>query len=449
MAEKRETKIDEQLSQLSSSIQETTLTRLEGQLKDFKSKVDQIPSPTPPPDTTLQIQGEAGIEGAWQNYLGYFLDPSANHGLGTDALDQFLEGFSKHADGVLPDRVPNHVSGKIKVLTERRSDTGNQPDLIIRAPGRFFVCCEMKLYSSEKEKQTRSYVKDDQVGQKSKEEFPVGGHHYVYIKRRGAKDATAGRFVNVTWGQVREWLTPLLVNSRGGYPSRTTAQLSDFLDTIHQDMTDDLHLETERDKMDLYFEHLDAIEEARDGLKTVYEHAKENWKRRFLDQHLPDTWTEDWHCNPDRNGQFYHSEWRQGDGLKLPDGMVRMHFVHLIRNLESFEEGELTVELRWSGNQNEYKDRFKKLFTSDRLDSLLDPALGEYNVDRAPNTSRNIPRFTRKVYDVSRPDLPESYFETLSTAVKEHQQLAPAINKVLETAIQEVDEEIQDSSFNR
>jgi hypothetical protein len=50
---------------------------------------------------------------------------------------------------------------------------------------------------------------------------------------------------------------------------------------------------------------------------------------------------------------------------------------------------------------------------------------------------------------VDRRGLPTSYFEALSVAVKEHQQLAPAINKVLETAIEEVDEETQDSMFDR
>lgn len=44
------------------------------------------------------------------------------------------------------------------------------------------------------------------------------------------------------------------------------------------------------------------------------------------------------------------------------------------------------------------------------------------------------------------PDVPESYLETLSTAVKEHQQLVLAINKVLEAAIREVDEEIEETT---
>jgi hypothetical protein len=119
-----------------------------------------------------------------------------------------------------------------------------------------------------------------------------------------------------------------------------------------------------------------------------------------------------------------------------------MHFVHLIRDEESFKKGKLTVELRWSGGRNRYKERFEELFQSDRFASKIDPVLGKHDIVKTPNVRPNNPRLTRKIYEVDRRDLPESYFETLSTAVKEHQQLAPAINKVLDVAIREVDEEL-------
>ena len=440
--------IEKRLGNLSASIQEAVVAQVSEQLETLEGQVSQIPSPTPPPRTTLQIQELAGAEKAWQKYLRYFLDPSADHGLGTDALNRFLEGLNGHVGGNFPDRVPSHVSDNVEVVTERRSDAGNQPDLIIRVPGWFFICFELKLYSPERENQTRRYVEDDQIGQAPKEEFPEQGHHYVYIRRPGNDRASADQFASVTWKQVKDWLAPLLHGSRGRYPMRTTAQLSDFLDTIHLDMTDDPHLQTKREKMKLYFKHLDAIEEARDGLDTVYEHAKENWRRYFLDGHLPDTWTEEWHCNPNVYGHFYHSEWRQEDDLKLPDGKVEMHFVHLIRHKESFEEGTLTVELRWSSGRNRYKKQFKELFTSDRFDGELNPALGAHDIERAPDVWRKNPRLTRRTYKVPRSDLPDSYFEKLSVAVKQHQQLAPAINKVLDAAIEEVDEETQDSMFD-
>lgn len=440
-------KVEKQLESLSSSIQETILEDLREQLETFRARLNRLPSPTAPPRTTLQIQGRAATEAAWQQYLGYFLDPSAPHGLGSDALNRFLEGLGEHTERHLPSDALRDVD----VVTEQSSHAGNRPDLIIRDRDsfRFFVCCELKLYSPETRSQTKRYVEDDQIGQDLKEEFPERGHHYAYIRRRGSNEARADQFVNVTWRQVRAWLEPLLHTSRGRYPARTTAQLSDFLDTIRQDMMEDKHLQTKREKMNLYFEHLDAIQEAKDGLITIHEHERANWRRRFLEEYLPETWTEEWHCNPNKYGQFYHSEWRQEEGLQADGGRVKMHFVHLIRNVTSFEEGKLTVQLRWPGKSNRYKERFKALFVSDRFASKLDPRLGEYDITKAPNISRSNPRLTGKVYDVDRSGLPESYYETLSIAVKEHQQIAPVINEVLQAAIRDVEKDLSRTTTKR
>lgn len=424
-----------QLDDLEESVVEKTLTTTKERLSDFGTAIERIPSPEPPPRTTLQLQGRAGSEGAWQNYLEYFLDPSSPHGLGTDALNRFLRGINRHVNKEIPTYVPDTV----EVVAESRSDAGNQPDLVIHCPGRFFICCELKLYSREGDNQTQRYIEDTQAGQTNKRDFPEDGHHYLYIKRPGHKDAEAEGFVNITWKQIHSWLEPLLSENRGRYPSRTTAQLSDYLDTIHQDMTEDEYLRTEREKMELYFNHEASINEAIDGLETVYQHEKENWRRNFIEGYLPDTWSEDWHCNPDHNGQFYHSKWRQDDSLAIADADIRLHFVHLIRNIECFKEGKLTVQLRWPGSSR-YRDRFKQLFISDRFADELDPVLGKHDIQKLADYSYNNPRFTEKVYSVVKTDLPGSYYETLSQAVKEHQELAPVINDMLTTAVRDVEE---------
>ena len=218
------------------------IEHLREQLNSLESAINRIPSPAPTPKTTLQIQGEASSEDAWQNYLSYFIDPSSPHGLGSDALNLFLQSLSEWTEGIIPDHAPDDIT----VVTEQQTESGNQPDLIIHDSERFFICCELKLYSSEGENQTLRYANDESIGQHSKANFPEQGHHYVYLKRRGHPNATADEFFNITWEQVKEWLTPLVLDDRGRYPTRTTAQLSDFLYTIQQDMTEDKHIRTER-----------------------------------------------------------------------------------------------------------------------------------------------------------------------------------------------------------
>jgi len=166
-----------------------------------------------------------------------FFNPDARHGLEKDALRQFLRGL----DDVAPQEVPTRVSDDVVVDDEVSSPAGNRPDIVIQDPGEFFVCCELKLYSSEGEIQTQRYISDNYIGHTRKEQFPTHGQHYVYIRRPDRPQAGAGEFVNITWRQVRDWLKPLLTNNQGRYPTRTTAQLADFLDTIYRDMTQDEH----------------------------------------------------------------------------------------------------------------------------------------------------------------------------------------------------------------
>ncbi len=74
-------------------------------LSRLETAINKIPSPDPPPKTTLQLQSRADVEEAWQNYLHYFLNPEAHHGLDKEALVQFLRGINAVADEEFPTRL--------------------------------------------------------------------------------------------------------------------------------------------------------------------------------------------------------------------------------------------------------------------------------------------------------------------------------------------------------
>jgi hypothetical protein len=428
------TQVGDDLAGLEEGVEEIAVVRVKEQLGELDTAIGKIPSPEPPPQTTLQIQNQADVEGAWQNYLHYFLNPDANHGLGTEALVQFLRGL----DTVAAEKFPTRVSDDVLVETEVQSPNDNRPDIVIQEPEQFFVCCELKLYSSEGQNQTRRYAEDNYIGTTQKQQYPEHGHHYVYIRRPGQPIATADEFVSVTWRQVQEWLEPLVLTNQGCYPARTTAQLTDFLDTIQQDMTQDEYMQTAQEKMKLYFAHEDAIREAEQALDTVYDYEVSNWRRRFVKHYLPENWGPNWHTNSNRYGQIYHTKWRQDGELAISDADVEMHFVHLIRSKDSFEDGQLTMQLRWPG-ESRYRERFKELFVSERFEERLDSRLAEHKIEKKADYSYSNPRFIEKVYPVAKTELPESYYETLQQAAREHIEVAPVINEILDTAIEEVE----------
>ena len=84
----------------------------------------------------------------------------------------------------------------------------------------------------------------------------------------------------------------------------------------------------------------------------------------------------------------------------------------------------------------------EELFMSERFADIVDPALGEYDIDKGPGINKNIPRFTGKTYSVVSSDLPGSYYKTLQQATREHIEITPVINEILETAIDEVEAEL-------
>ncbi len=435
--ERQTTQVADDLTALEESIEEKSVAVVREQLGELKTAISKIPSPEPPPQTTLQIQNQADVEGAWQNYLQYLLNPDANHGLGMQALVLFLRGLDNAAE----EKFPTRVSDDVVVDAEVSSPNGNRPDIVIYEPEEFFVCCELKLYSSEGENQTRNYYEDNYIGTTLKSQFPEQGHHYVYVKRPDPPEADCKEFVNVTWKQVQEWLKPLVHNNQGRYPTRTTAQLTDFLDTIQQDMTQDEYMQTAQEKMKLYFAHEDAIREAEQALDTVYDHEVSNWRRRFIKNYLPENWGPNWHTNSNRYGQIYHTKWRQDGELAVSDADIEMHFVHLIRNKDSFEEGHLTMQLRWPG-ESRYRDRFKDLFISERFEERLDSRLAKHNIEKRADYSYSNPRFIEKVYPVVKSELPESYYESLQQAAKEHIDVAQVINEILDAAIKEVEADL-------
>ena len=122
----------------------------------------------------------------------------------------------------------------------------------------------------------------------------------------------------------------------------------------------------------------------------------------------------------------------------MEDADCQLQFVHLIRDSESFTEGKLTFQLRWP-NGSPYRERFKELFISERFADQLEPILKEHNIEKRADYSYVNPRFTEKTYTLDKTALPDSYYETLRKAVQEHQELAPVINEMLSTAINDVE----------
>lgn len=295
----------------------------------------------------------------------------------------------------------------------------------------------MKVGATEGENQTERYANDGYVGNISKEEFPEEGRHYVYLAEKDATDAGADEFANVTWREIVRELERFQTQSRGRHPSKTDAQLDDFLDTIRSEMnmSENEFEENQMAKMRLYLEYAEALDEAKNAFESVHECEKAAWKERFLDDFRPPSWTNEWNCDPRKWGQIYRDDWRLDENFEPTDEMydITLQFAHYIRDAESFKNGKLNFKLRWVGGGN-FRDQFRSRFQSDETMARLQPVLKEYDIDRITDSTSS---YTQKIYDFDQNRLPDSYYETLVVAFEEHQEMADIASDVLETTLDE------------
>jgi hypothetical protein len=408
---------------------------LSNSLSEFQRRFAQLPEIEEPPQTTFQVINRSSREVYWNRVLSYLLDPAEPHGFDTELLERFLLVLKRNPKlGFVFDR--RHFE-KIEVESEVTTPEGNVPDILIRSGREWFICVEMKVGATEGENQTERYANDRYVGNILKVEFPEEGRHYVYLAEKDAADASADEFVNVAWREIVRELERFQTQSRGRHPSKTDAQLDDFLDTIRSEMnmSENEFEENQMAKMKLYLEYAEAVDEAKNAFEIVHEREKAAWKEHFLDGFKPPSWTNEWNCDPRKWGQIYRDDWRLDEDFEPTDETrdITLQFVHLIRNSGSFKNGELRFKLKWPGS-GDFQNRFRSRFRSDETMARLQPVLEEHDIDPLADSTSS---YTQKMYYFDQNRLPNSYYETLVVAFEEHQEIADIVSNVLETTLDE------------
>ena len=417
---------------------------LTDRFRELRTSIEALPEVTEPPKPMLRILDSARAEQKWNTLLAYFLDPSQPHGFGANLLKTFL----RKAGQVTGDEIEYYHRDieRVSVETEVRSPQGNQPDILIRAPDEWFVCIESKVDSSEGDRQTERYVEDTHIDNEEKDKYPEDGRYYLFLSKQYAPDSSAYEFEDISWRDVVEAFQTELNLSHGQYPERSVSQLEDFLSTIITvtNMKQDDFEQIQKEKVQLLSEYRNDIDELFQAAESLRKRAIEEWPEMFLSQVDEDLWTDEWtmRSEPREWGCIFHHGWYLDDqnleqttvyNKTVGDEGFRLHFNHLIRNEESFTEGELVYRLR-SPTSVSLRDEFYRLYNSDRWQEKLEPLLDECGISNKGN-KRN---YTRKTYNVDQSDLPESYFETLGVAFEEHIPVAEVIDEIVSEATSNV-----------
>lgn len=255
---------------------------LADQLAGLKSDLDRLPEAKEPPSTILQIIRNNQQEEEWQQLLFHYLSQDEPHGLDHAFLEHTLSALSDRDD--LDFTFSGLDLADVQVKQEVIIPNGRRPDAVVWASEEWFICWELKINAPEDEDQTRDYADAESFESinLAKKDVPDNGHHYVYLAPKDASPPEAEEFVHVSWGWIAEQIQTFLNEGHGGYPSRTTAQLEQFIGTIQNEVTMTDYQENQQEKAELYFEYYDAITEAQEAYEDRWDWFANNWGNQLV-----------------------------------------------------------------------------------------------------------------------------------------------------------------------
>jgi hypothetical protein len=413
--------------------------------------------------------------------LRYFLDSDEPHGMDDDFLQEFLDalpdecGFDEDSYDLSNVEVDDQV--RLQSDSDGETEPAGEVDLVIESPNKWFLMVEIKFSAGENSlrgeglSQTQTYYEASHIDGVPRDDYESGGY-YLYLHPNDEPRANENGFTNRTWGElVDDVLETLIVENSPRYPQRTVTQLREFADDIQEITGMTERQENEREKVELYLEHYEAIKDVTDTFDERWEEFAHNWANGLAEKLREDgvvRFSEPEGINPeqtavvelnDENSPVWvfrakHSKWayifkkgwwRHTDDLneiydRPDDGNdVRVGFHHNLGDNhqdEAIRNRELMFYFRNMGrNDREFRDTFKQKFGSrkDEIGSVL-PETAE--------TTGNKGNMTEAVYDIrvdEHDDIFGAYVEALERAfvdhVVENAELVSLIDEAYEDAV--------------
>lgn len=236
-------------------------------MSKFKSDLDVLPEADEPPSTTLRIIRNNQQERDWQRLLFHCISPDGPHGLAHTLLEHLLSELADRSD--VDYSFSRFDLNEIQTEIEVTISDGRRPDAVVWVSESWLICWELKIEASEGDDQTHNYVNADSFQSISldKDGVPSESHHYIYFVPGDTSPPEADEFVSISWEWVASELQAFLAESYGEHPTRTTAQLNDFVGTIQSELKMNKYEETQQEKVELYLNHYDETTEVQQAFE--------------------------------------------------------------------------------------------------------------------------------------------------------------------------------------
>lgn len=252
-----------------------------------------ISSPAEPRSTMNVIEYGLGEQRRAEVYVNrlmrYLLDPAEPHGMGADFLEAFLQGLPATAafDEDTLDLSDVRVTEQVPIDDREDPDASTgYADLVLDIPNEWFLLVELKF--SAEETGTEFYSRATHVDGVAVDEYG-SGQYYLFLHQHDRPQASSDTFANQSWRTfVSDVLDDFLTENALRYPQRTTTQLHDLRDDLQSITNMTTNSASDQEKIALYLEHVDAIEDVQAVFDDAWESYATVWDRDVA-QLLTDT----------------------------------------------------------------------------------------------------------------------------------------------------------------
>jgi hypothetical protein len=400
----------------------------------LRSEVESLPPLEESQKTLLSLAHRANQEVVWNRILKYLLDPSEGHGLDNDVLRYFLAALNE--EGVI-DAVPVWRSDTIQVEDQVSMDDG-EVDLVIREPGEWFICIEMKVWASEGTNQTIKYARSDSIDDENVDDYPEANQHYVYLTRPSGDKPSSEEFKTITWDTVSRHLRRSISEPSTNQSARGQAQVREFTDTINNQFN--LHMgpqsnkEPIEDRIELYHEYRNEIQNLETAFEEFCKEEAQRWEGVFTGEYDPKGWSDEWNTRTaGSEGQIYHQDWvvdPNGPGDLSHSAFVHFEFKFDPDNLQ---RGQLQFILSVTGRKDISGILDDKKWASKMSEFCENSDEFEAVMPERAETTRKQVHISSKTYEgvENRTD----FYETLVRAFEEHREMRSVVTELIEKNI--------------
>lgn len=444
---------------------------LSTELAAFEERWERITEVPESPRTLMSvIEYSLGSNRKAEEYvnrlLRYLLDPEAPHGLGPDFLEAFLEGLPASCNFREDtfDLSDVRVRDQVQIDGLQDSDRTGYVDLVVDVPAEWFLLVELKFSADEGRlssaglTQTEFYYEAAKLGDREKSAYESGAY-YLYVHPADRPGAESPNFSNLTWSTLTEdVIDPFIAQNAPRLPQRTVGQLRELVDDLGQITGMTPEQSNRQEKVELYLEHVDAIEDVGETFDERWGEFTDEWYTRLADRIDDDATLRNWVFweHSDDWAYLYKAEWwrRASDfeptgGEPVDGNTIRVGFLHRLQRNRDDAIRDHTLKFyfrncppnRHTGDDNtnfrdEFTDRFEA--RSDEIEALLpDSARLTGNLNNLIEASYDIPVGE---YD----GFFEAYVGTLHRAFADHVVDNPALVEAIDDVYHETLDEFRE-----